>query len=369
MKGQIVLEDGSLFEGEASSPFKETCGEICLNTAVVGYQEMITDPANAGKILVLTYPLIGNYGVRAEFSQCFSAGGRGGKSSLKALVIKEKSRIYSNWMAEDSLDNFTGRLKLPLLNGVDTRTLAVRIRDKGEMFAIVSSLGQKKEKLLWKISEYKKKQKKDYLKNISVNKATRLPSPGKPAGKRGSFPLAVLDLGIYRNFLGQLEKLEGEIHLFPYNSKPSEILKINPRGIVISGGPEEDEAIPEISGVVRELIGKKPILAISAGHEVLALAAGGKLKSLKVGHRGVNYPIVKPGSLKGEITVQNHRFCVEESSLKGSSFRVRAVNLNDRTIEEIYSAQLKVISVQYYPLSPGFGEIHRVFSEFGTLMG
>jgi carbamoyl-phosphate synthase small subunit len=362
MKGQIVLEDGSLFEGEAASPFKEVSGEICLNTAVVGYQEMMTDPANAGKILVLTYPLIGNYGVRAEFKQSR-------KCWLKALIIKEKSRVYSNWMAEESLDNFLAKQNLPFLSEVDTRTLAVKIRDKGEMFALVDSSGQKKEKLLKKMAEHKKKYKKNYLKEISVKKITRLrPPPGGGQRKGDSFRLAVLDLGICQNFLKQLERLGAEIYLFPYKSKASEILELNPRGILISGGPEEDEAIPEVTRTVKGLIGKKPILAISAGHEILALALGAKRKPLKAGHRGVNYPIVKPGSLKGEITVQNHRFCVEKNSLKGSSFRVRAVNLNDRTVEEIYSPKLKVISVQYYPTSPGFEEIHRVFSEFGEMM-
>jgi carbamoyl-phosphate synthase small subunit len=300
--------------------------------------------------------------VRAEFSQSQ-------KCWLKALIVKEKSRIYSNWMAEESLDNFLAKQNLPLLREVDTRTLAVKVRSQGEMFALITKAGEetclpagRKEKLLQKIGEYKKKYKKNYIRKVSVNKITCIK-------KGNSFRIAVLDLGIYKDFLKQLERLGAEIYLFPYNSPASEILKLNPQGVLISSGPEEDEAIPEITRVVKGLIGKKPILAISAGHEILALSLGAKLKSLKVGHRGVNYPIVQPGSLKGEITVQNHRFYVDEDSLKGKPFQIRAVNLNDRTIEEIYSPELKVISVQYYPTSPGFEEIHRVFSEFAMMMG
>jgi len=360
MRGILALEDGSYFEGISIGVAGERIGEVVLHTAVVGYQEIMTDPANAGKILVFTYPLIGNYGIAKKFSESK-------KCWIEALVIKEESRMYSNWQAEDSLNNFLKKEGVVTIGEVDTRTLAVKIRDKGEILGIVSTLvpfnhaGAKTKigELIEQVKGYKKQWKRNFIRDISVKKITEIKE--NPSGPR----IAIMDLGLLNSFIKQLKNLGCNLTLLPYNTSAEKILELNPDGLIISNGPEEDEAINGIVGEVRKLVGKIPILAISLGHEIICLALAGKLKKLKVGHHGVNYPVKAPSSHRGEITVQNHSFVVDEESLSGrEDIAITLRNLNDNSIEEIESTSLRFISTQYYPASPGFDEVNGVFKRF-----
>jgi len=358
MTGILVLEDGSYFEGLSIGVAGERIGEVFLNTVVVGYQEIMTDPANAGKILVFTYPSIGNYGVAKKFLESK-------KCRIEALVVREESRMYSNWQAEDSLNNFLKKEGVVAIGHVDTRTLAVRIRDKGEMLGIVSTsvpLDQKEariKQLIGQVKDYKKHWKRNFIGDISIKKITEIKE--NPSGSE----IAVIDLGFLNSFIKQLKNLGCNLTLLPYNTSAEKILELNPDGLIISNGPEEDEAINGIVREVRKLVGKIPILAISLGHEIICLALGGKLKKLKVGHHGVNYPVKSPASYRGEITVQNHSFVVDEESLSGrEDIAITLRNLNDNSIEEIESTSLKFISTQYYPASPGFDEVNGVFKRF-----
>jgi len=349
MKSVLVLEDGSAFEGVSIGALGDKAGMVVLNTAVVGYQEMMTDPANAGKILVLTYPLIGNYGTAKKFSESPAC-------RISALVIKEESRIYSNWQAEKPFGSFLKEEGVTAISWIDTRTLATTIRDKGEMAGIVSTTTADRDGLLKRLKTLKSAC--SFIKDISVKKATE-------AGKASRGPnVAVLDLGMLRSFSAQLMRLGCGVTLLPFDTPPADLLKMQFNGLVISGGPENDTAIPEIAANVKALIGKMPIFAISTGHEVLGLALGARLKKMKVGHHGVNYPVRAPGSFKGEITVQNHSYVIDEDSLKGKGVKVTLRNLNDDTIEEMESTALKFLSVQYYPSSPGFGEPNPAFVRF-----
>ena len=357
MKGILVLEDGSYFEGISTGKAGERMGEVVLNTAVVGYQEIMTDPANAGKILVFTYPLIGNYGVAKKFSESK-------KCWIEALVIKEESKMYSNWQAEDSFNNFLKKERLVAISEVDTRTLAVKIRDSGQMLGIVSTLvplARKETKiadLVKKVKDYKKYMKRNFIANIS-REITEI--KGNTSGPK----IAILDLGILNSFLEQLKTLGCNLTLLPYNTDADKILGLNPDGLIISNGPEEDEAISGIVEVVKKLIGKIPLLGISLGHEIISLALGGRLRKLKLGHRGVNYPVKPPSSYKGDITVQNHSFVVDEESIKDrKDINITLRNVNDNSIEEMESGPLKFISTQYYPVSPGFDEVNGVFKRF-----
>lgn len=350
MKGILVLEDGSVFEGISIGIEGEIIGKVALNTAVVGYQEIMTDPANAGKILILTYPLIGNYGVAKKFyesKKCWIGG----------LVIKEKSRIYSNWQADDSLDNFLKKENLIAISDVDTRTLTVKIRDDGEMFAIISTHRAKKDELLKKLKEHKTK--KDFIRKISVKKITEI------KGNSSSKNIGIIDIGIMNSFIKQLTDLKCSITLLPYNTDAEKILGLNFDGLIISSGPEEDSVIPEIVETVKKLIGKIPLLGISTGHLIICLALGGKIKQMKIGHRGMNYPVKPPSSYKGDITVQNHSLVVDDDSINNiKDIKITLYNVNDKTIEEIESEELKFISTQYYPVSPGFDEVNEVFKRF-----
>lgn len=352
MEAKLVLEDGSCFEGTSICGTGEKIGEVILNTAVVGYQELITDPSNAGKILVLTYPLIGNYGVAKKFNESR-------KNHIAALIIKERSRMYSNWQAEGSFDDFLKKERIFAAGEFDTRTLAVRIRDKGEMFGILSTREKNQNKLLKKLKDAVKGKKKNLIKDISVKKIKRL--GGNIRGKR----IAVLDLGITNSLLKQLETLKCNVTLLPYDTTADKILKVNYGGLIISNGPEDDKVIPNIAKTVQKLLGKIPILGISTGHEVVALALGGKLKKMKLGHHGANYPVKSADSLKGEITVQNHSFIVDEDSIKKiKDVKVTMSNVNDGSIEEMESKNFKFISTQYYPVSLGFDEVNPVFKRF-----
>jgi len=357
MRALVVLEDGSSFEGTSIGVQGERVGEVIANTAVVGYQEMMTDPANAGKILVLTYPLIGNYGVAAKFNEsqkCWIAG----------LIIKEISRMASNFQAEDTFDAFLAKEGVVAVGDVDTRTLAVRMRERGHMLGIISTKTASRSELLARLKTHKKKGlKKDFIRDISVKKIVEI--KGSPSGPR----VGVIDLGMSKSFLAQLKSLGSTVILVPYDTAPEGIRALDVDGVIVSNGPEDDEALMPVARTVKKLLGKVPLLGISTGHEVICRALGWRLKKMKTGHRGVNYPVKPPGSLKGHITVQNHSFVLDENSVKSrGDVKIALRNINDNTVEEMASTSLKFISVQYYPSSPGFDEINQVFRRFMETM-
>jgi len=356
MKAKLVLEDGSIFEGISVGAEGEKIGEVVINTAVVGYQEMATDPTNAGKILVLTYPLIGNYGVAKKFNESR-------KCWISGLIIKESSRIHSNWQSEGPLEDFLKREDVVTISEVDTRTLATIIRDKGEMLGILSTKNSTNNELLKKLKDHKRAPL-EAIKNISVKKPAVI--KGRPSGAN----IAVLDLGMKNSFIKQLAALGCNITLLPYNTKAKDILTLRPDGLIVSNGPEDDAAIPEIAITVSELLGKIPMMGIATGHEIIGLALGGKLAKMKIGHHGSNYPIKPPDSFKGEITVQNHSYVINESSIKSKkNATITMRNVNDNSIEEMESKQLKFISTQYNLVSPGFDEVNGAFIRFLKIAG
>ncbi len=351
MKAILMLQDGRSFSGETLNS-TERIGEVIFNTAVVGYQEMVTDPANAGKILVLTYPLIGNYGVAPKFNeslQCWAGG----------VVVKEISRIYSNWQAKKSFDDFSREHNLLVMHSVDTRALTVHLRNKGAMPGIISTRSTVARELLAKIEAWRKNKPQCFLSKISVTKPTLV-------GKTGSRPhLAVLDLGITAGITNQLLALGFSLQIFPYNTAAEEILRSRPRGLIITGGPEDEPELSKVVANVKVLLGRLPVLGISCGHQILAVALGAKIIKMKVGHRGLNYPMYQGRSYKAEITAQNHGWTVDANSLvKIKGVKITGYNLNDRTVEEMEHRKLKLIGVQYYPASPGFNEINSVFKRF-----
>jgi carbamoyl-phosphate synthase small subunit len=356
MKAILVLEDGSSFEGLSLGTAGEAVGEVVLNTAVVGYQEMVTDPANAGRILILTYPLIGNYGVAKKF-------GESEKCRVAALVIKELSRTYSNWQAEGSFEDFLKKEGTPALSDIDTRTIAVTIRDKGEMMGIVSTGSTSKEELLKKLASHKNSK-------IGLIKELSTKSPYEIKGGHNGARMAVLDLGVTNSLLKQLTGMGCAITVLPYNTTPKEILSKKYDGLIVSGGPENDASLGDVSGTVKEILGKVPIMGIATGHQVIALALGARLKKMKIGHHGVNYPIKWKDGFKGEVTVQNHSYVIDEDSIKSAkSVNISARNINDDTIEELESRPLRFISTQYVPASPGFDEINQAMLRFMKIVG
>lgn len=351
MKAALYLEDGSLFEGISVGAQGERAGEVVLNTAVVGYQEMMTDPANSGKILVLTYPLIGNYGIADKFNES-------DKCRLAGLAVKEISRIYSNYQAQGPVEDLISRQRLVTISDIDTRTLAETIRDKGEMRGIISTKDFDKASLAKKLRSSHGLEKISMIKEISVKKLTEI--RGRPSGAR----IGILDLGVTNSLLRQLTGLGCNLTLLPYDTSAEKVLSLKLDGLLISNGPENDESLASISAMVKKLLGKIPIAGISTGHQVIGIACGARLVRMKVGHHGVNYPVKPADSFKGEITVQNHSYVIDDRTLDKKKASVSLRNINDKTIEEIYSSGLKLLGAQYYPASPGFDEPNAFFIRF-----
>ncbi len=353
----VTLEDGTFFKGISFGADGEKCGKFIFTTGVVGYQELVTDPANAGKILIFTYPLIGNYGCAPKFNESKGTWAEG-------VVIKEKSRIFSNWQAKQSFDDFAKESGLIIVGDIDTRTLAVHLREKGEMSGIISTFDFNAASLSTKIKKFRSRKTMSLLPKISVDKITSLAK-----GKKGAKKIVVLDLGITGNIIRQLETLGFALITLPYNTSWQKILSLKADGLIVSGGPEEDVGLKEVVANIKELIKKIPILGISTGHQVLAMSLGAKINKMRSGHHGSNYPICGRSSYKGEITVQNHSYSLDSRSLeKIKDVNITYYNLNDRTPEEIESRKLKIIGVQYYPVSPGFKEVNSVFKRFSELL-
>lgn len=336
----LILKDGTKFDGVSIGSKGTKTGHVILYTGVVGYQEVITDPANAGKIIVMTYPLIGNYGINRKFDESKKAWCAG-------MIIKQESKIYSNFQAEESFNKFLAEKNVICLSEVDTRTLAVKIRDAGEQIGTISSKHIEKAESLLPSS---------MLAEISVREPVNMVKSG---GKK----VAVIDLGMSNSFLKQLQQLKCDVWSFPFNTDAPEILKIKPDRVIISNGPEEDPGLDIVLDTVKKILGRVSVLGISTGHLVIAKALGAKIKKMKIGHRGVNYPVMSLDSFKGEITVQNHGLVVDEGSLD-KSIKVVERNLNDKTVEKMYSEKYKFVSLQYYPASPGFDEPHPELVDF-----
>lgn len=238
----------------------------------------------------------------------------------------------------------------------------MHLRQKGQMLGVISTKTFEAKELLAKINEYRKKTQESLLPKISVDKPRQI-------GK-GKTKIAILDLGITHSIIKQLEALGLAITIFPYNTLAHEIIRIKPKGLIISSGPEEDPGLKEVVQNIKSLIGKLPILGISTGHQVIARALGAKVNKMKLGHHGVNYPIQNPASYKGEITVQNHSYSLDAESLgRIKDIKITGYNLNDRTIEEIESKKLKLMGIQYSPVSPGFNEVSNIFKRFVKLLG
>ncbi len=267
--------------------------------------------------------------------------------------------MYSNWQAKSSFDDFVQKNNLLTITDVDTRTLAVHLRQKGQMPGIISTKSFEAKDLLSKLESFRKKITASILPKISVTKP-------RAAGKvKSKYKIAILDLGITNSTIKQLETLGLSLMLLPYNTTAAEILRLKPRGLIISSGPEQDVGLKEVVANIKPLIKRLPILGIATGYQVLAQALGAKISKMKTGHHGVNYPIHNPASYKGDITVQNHSYVVDVDSLnKIKDVKITGFNLNDRTAEEIESKKLKLIGVQYTPASPGFDEVNNIFKKF-----
>jgi carbamoyl-phosphate synthase small subunit len=351
-EGILLLEGGSLYRGKAFGAEKTHVGELVFNTSMTGYQGILTDPSYKGQVVNMTYPLIGNYGVSAIDNQSEGIHAFG-------FVTRDISFKPSNINSVTSINDWLVHQGVPGVYNVDTRAITKKIRNEGTVKCVISSEGISREeaqKLMDRTTL-----RGDYMRDVGTDKVVHFPG--------GGHKVAVLDFGIKRNIVTAMRRRDCDVYLFPYASTAEDVLSIEPDGLFLSNGPGDPEEAVNGIAVTRELIGKLPIFGICMGHQVLALAAGGKTYKLKFGHRGGNHGVYDKDTDKSAITSQNHSFAVDEQSLAGSGLVVTHTNLNDGTVEGMKHTLLPIFSVQYHPEgSPGPNDSDYLFDRFDAMM-
>jgi len=351
MKGVLALEDGTIFEGTSFGAEGERLGEIVFNTSMTGYQEILTDPSYHGQIVCMTYPLIGNYGINEEDFESE-------KPQVEGFVVKESSRIVSNWRATTSLPEFLKKHNIVAIEGIDTRALTRHIRSLGAMKATISTIDPDKKSLIEKAKASPGLIGRDLVKEVTCKKIY-------PWNKTGKYKVVVLDCGVKHNILRELACRDCQVVVVPASTTAKEILELKPKGVLLSNGPGDPAAVTYVIETVKQLIGKLPIFGICLGHQMIGLALGGKTFKLKFGHRGANQPVKEIKTGKVDITSQNHGFCVDINSIPKGVAEITHINLNDNTAEGLRHKKLPVFSVQYHPeASPGPNDPKHLFDEF-----
>lgn len=353
----LVLSNGKIFRGSVFGSTGETIGEVCFNTSMTGYQEILTDPSYCGQIVTMTYPHIGNYGVNPDDIES-------DRIQVAGFVVREASDHPSNFRSRQSLPDYLREQNIVGIQGIDTRALTRVIRDEGAMNGIISSVDPDPDSLLEKVHEAPGMTGQDLAQVVTCK------SPKKWSSASGTvrYKVVALDFGIKHNILRQLAGQGCEITILPAQTAAADILALNPHGIFLSNGPGDPEPVTYAIETVKNLLGKKPMFGICLGHQIMALALGAKTYKLKFGHRGGNHPVKNLLTGKVEITAQNHGFAVDAESLPADA-EVTHWNLNDNTLEGFRCTDIPAFSVQYHPeASPGPHDSRYLFEDFTRLM-
>lgn len=357
MDAILALEDGTIFKGKSFGASGEKCGEVVFNTSMSGYQEILTDPSYKGQIVTMTYPLIGNYGITGEDAESR-------QPFVEGFVVKEYSTIASNWRKVKSLGDYLKENNILGIEGIDTRSLTLHIREAGAMRAVLSTTDLEEKSLI------KKAQASPGLIGVDLVKAvTSRKKYIWPAVKDKQYKVVVMDCGVKYNILRKLMERGCEATVVPADTSADEILGMKPDGVLLSNGPGDPAAVGYVVQTTRRLIGSVPIFGICLGQQILGLALGGKTYKLKFGHHGANHPVKDLKSGRVSITVQNHGFCVDIDSLPKKDIEITHINLNDQTLEGMKHKKLPVFSVQFHPeASPGPHDAQYLFQDFIKMM-
>lgn len=350
--GKLVLKDGTVFEGYFLGD-QPGVGEVVFNTAMTGYQETLTDPSYCGQVVVMTYPLVGNYGTNNMYNQS-------GKSYFRGYIVSELCDHPSNWRSQGLLADWLREQKISCLHGVDTRAVTRHIRNKGAMRGVIvpKDIDEKELEKLLNLPE-----ERLLVKEVTIKKADRIDGKGKT--------VAFIDCGAKKAMIRDLSAYGYNMTVYPAYTPAKEILATQPDGIFLSNGPGDPKALPEVIENVKEFIAAGvPIFGICLGYQLICLALGADTYKMKFGHRGVNHPVKDLELNKIVITSQNHGYALDENSIKGTGLKVTHVNVNDGTIEGVVHESKPIFAVQYHPeASPGpDGHIY-LFERFDKMIG
>jgi carbamoyl-phosphate synthase small subunit len=366
---KLALEDGTVFTGRAFGARGETFGEVVFNTSMTGYQEVLTDPSYKGQIVTMTYPLIGNYGVNAEDVESQ-------KPQVEGFIVRELTRIPSNFRSHKSLDAYLAENRIVGLEGIDTRALVRRLRVRGTMTGVLSSTDCDDASLVRKARNSPNIVGRDLVREVIPDRPfewhdgfTSRFAADMPAPRPTTHHVVAMDFGMKWNILRCLVRVGCRVTVVPGTTSAADVLALKPDGIFLSNGPGDPEPLDYAHRTIRELAGTKPIFGICLGHQLLGLALGAKTFKLRFGHRGANQPVLNQRSGKVEITTQNHGFAVDVASMP-ADLEPTHINLNDNTLEGMRHRRWPIFSVQYHPeASAGPHDSAYLFEEFRQLMG
>jgi carbamoyl-phosphate synthase small subunit len=366
---KLALEDGTVYTGVSFGAEGEVDGEVCFNTSMTGYQEIVTDPSYRGQIVTMTYPQIGNYGVNREDVES-------GKPHLAGFVVREASNRVSNFRSDGTLDDYLAKAGVVGLAGIDTRALVRHIRLRGAMKGVLSTTDLDDASLVAKAKASPGLVGRDLVREVMPAESRQWDEKLSPWARYGSSSAAstadasavphvvAIDYGMKWNIARHLADMGCRVTVVPGTATAEQILALKPDGVFLSNGPGDPEPLTYAIDAIRGVLGKQPVFGICLGHQLLSLACGAKTFKLKFGHRGANQPVMNHQSGQVEITSQNHGFAVDESSLP-AALEVTHRNLNDQTIEGVRHRELPAFSVQYHPeASAGPHDSDYLFRQF-----
>lgn len=354
MKGYLVLENGRVFEGKLLNDCLMAGGEVVFTTAMISYQDIITDPSYYGQIVVMTYPLVGNVGFNEK---SFASKG----AMVQGLVLREATDFPSHYEMETDLISFLNKSEIAVLTGVDTRALTRVVRNEGIMGGIITDSLENKQWLIDKARITSEKLQGDLVQYVSRKNVMKFGS--------GSQRVVILDLGSKKGVLDSLLLRNCEVIAVPADTSATDIMALNPDGVYISDGPGAPQTVDYAIETVKNLMGKTPMFGIGLGHQIIALALGARIDKLEYGHRGSNHPVKDLNNDRVYITTQNHGYIIDESSIDNTEIVVTMRSLNDNSIEGIKHKSLPVFSIQFDPEGyPGYSDTGFFFDRFVEML-